>query len=226
EEDFSNAGSFSSDIITGLGIGGLKSFGSKSVATKGLKLTDTTKISRVSGIKNKLGRELNSIHLGIKETFTGKSVTLGSGMGIVDDVVNNISKKRKSLSYQGAAKPIREQMLESSSAKLWGTLQDGTNQGVKHFADYWEKYPERIPSLAERLGVDASKFENTVDGFNNFTEQVLKVKNNGILREPNGKQIYYLEGATKPKKGVVVIFKDGKIQSMMPSDIKSFNKLE
>ena len=71
-----------------------------------------------------------------------------------------------------------------------------------------------------------SKFENTVDGFNNFTEQVLRVKNNGILREVNGKQIYYLEGVTKSKKGVVVIFKDGKIQSMMPSDIKSFNKLQ
>ncbi|MDU1315439.1 MAG: hypothetical protein E6940_15570, partial [Clostridium septicum] len=127
---------------------------------------------------------------------------------------------------KGVSKPIREQMLESSSAKLWGTLEDGTNQGVKHFADYWEKYPERIPSLAERLGVDASKFENTVNGFNNFTDQVLKVKNNGILREVNGKQIYYLEGAAKPKKGIVVIFKDGKIQSMMPSDIKSFNKLQ
>ncbi|MGL5152766.1 MAG: hypothetical protein ACRC7N_19595, partial [Clostridium sp.] len=52
--------------------------------------------------------ELNSIHLGIKETFTGKSVTLGSGMGIVDDVVNNISKKRKSLSYQGVSNPERQ----------------------------------------------------------------------------------------------------------------------
>ncbi len=54
---------------------------------------------------------------------------------------------------------------------------------------------------------------------------MLKVKNNGIFREVNGKQIYYLEGVARPKKGVVVIFKDGKIQSMMPSDIKSFNKL-
>jgi hypothetical protein len=83
-----------------------------------------------------------------------------------------------------------------------------------------------IPSLAERLGVDASKFENTVDGFNNFTEQVLKAKNNGILREVNGKQIHYLEGAANPKKGVVVIFRDRKIQSMMPSGLKLFNKLQ
>lgn len=127
---------------------------------------------------------------------------------------------------EGMFKPIREQMLESPSAKLWGILEDGTNQGVKHFADYWKNYPEHIPSLAERLGVDVAKFENTVDGFNNFTNQALKVKNNSILREVNGKQIYYLDGATNIKKGIVLIFKDGKIQSMMPSDIKSFNKLQ
>ena len=76
------------------------------------------------------------------------------------------------------------------------------------------------------LGVGASEFENTVEEFENFTEQVLKIKNSGIVREFNGKQIYYLDGAAKPKKGVVVIFREGKIQSKMPSDIKSFNKLQ
>ncbi|WP_334075110.1 MULTISPECIES: hypothetical protein [Paenibacillus] len=126
----------------------------------------------------------------------------------------------------GTGKTIREQMLESPAAELWGTLEDGTNQGVKHFADYWEKYPERIPSIAERLGVDVSAFENTVKGFENFTEQVLRVKREGTLREINGKEIYFLEGAAKPKKGIVVIIKDGKFQSMMPSDPKSFSKLE
>jgi hypothetical protein len=55
---------------------------------------------------------------------------------------------------------------------------------------------------------------------------VLKAKNNGILREVNGKQIHYLEGAANPKKGVVVIFRDRKIQSMMPSGLKLFNKLQ
>lgn len=37
---------------------------------------------------------------------------------------------------------------------------------------------------------------------------------------------YYQDGAENPKKGVVVIVKDGKIQSMMPSDPKSFEKLQ
>ncbi|WP_282956102.1 hypothetical protein [Paenibacillus jilunlii] len=34
------------------------------------------------------------------------------------------------------------------------------------------------------------------------------------------------DGEGVPKKGVVAIVKDGKIQSMMPSDPKSFGKLE
>ncbi|AGX44480.1 RHS repeat-associated protein [Clostridium saccharobutylicum] len=129
---------------------------------------------------------------------------------------------------QGAAEAIKTKMLESPSAKLWGTLKDGTNQGVKHFADYWDKFPERIPSLAKRLGVDESKFENTVQGFENFTEQASRVKNECTASrlDVNGKDIYFLEGAEKAKKGVVVIVRDGKIQSMMPSDPKSFSKLE
>lgn len=111
---------------------------------------------------------------------------------------------------------------------MWGTLSDGTNQGVKHFADYWEKYPERIPSLAKRLGIDESMFENTAQGFENFTEQALRVKKECTASrlDVNGKNIYFLEGTEKVKKGIVVIERDGKIQSMMPSDPKSFNKLE
>lgn len=62
-------------------------------------------------------------------------------------------------------------MIQSESAKKWGILEDGTNQGVKHFADYWEKYPERIPSLEQRLGVNAGDFNNSLEGFENFTKQ-------------------------------------------------------
>ena len=131
---------------------------------------------------------------------------------------------------EGAGKSVKQQMLETQSAELWGTLPDGTNQGVKHFADYWEKYPDRIPSLEERLGANAGDFANNVEGFNNFTNQAQNVINNatanGTVRQVNGKTIYYVDGVTKAKKGVVVICKDGKVQSMMPSDIKSFNKLQ
>ena len=42
----------------------------------------------------------------------------------------------------------------------------------------------------------------------------------------NGKQIYYVEGAANPNKGVVVILNDGKLQSMMLSRLKDFNKLQ
>lgn len=102
-------------------------------------------------------------------------------------------------------------------------LKDGTNQGAKHFTDYWDKYPERIPSLEQRLGVTSGEFNN----FTNQAERVIREATvNGSVRNIKGKSIYYIDGAASPKKGVVVITRDGKIQSMMPSDIKSFNKLQ
>ncbi len=130
----------------------------------------------------------------------------------------------------GGSSSVRELMLQSENAKKWGVLEDGTNQGVKHFADYWEKYPERIPSLEQRLGVNAGDFNNSLEGFENFTKQAGYVIDNatanGNVRNVSGKTIYYMDGVANPKKGVIVIVKDGKIQSMMPSDFKSFNKLQ
>ncbi|WP_144939454.1 PrsW family glutamic-type intramembrane protease [Paenibacillus sp. 32O-W] len=121
---------------------------------------------------------------------------------------------------------MRQSMLDSPSSDKWGVLPDGTNQGIRHFADYWEKYPERIPSLAQRLGVDPSDFELSVKGFENFTNQAERVAQSSMHRHVDGKDIYFIEGAEKAKKGVVVIIKDGKLQTMMPSDPKSFNKLQ
>ena len=131
---------------------------------------------------------------------------------------------------ESGSKSIKELISESNAAKKWGILDDGTNQGVKHFSDYWESYPERIPSLEQRLGMEEGAFNNSLDGFNNFTlqaERVIdKATSTGNIRSINGKTIYYIDGAVNPKKGVVVIVRNGKIQSMMPSDIKSFNKLK
>ncbi|MCR5836617.1 MAG: hypothetical protein K6G88_08920 [Lachnospiraceae bacterium] len=45
-------------------------------------------------------------------------------------------------------------------------------------------------------------------------------------RNINGKSIYYIKGVANPKKGVVGIVKDGKIQTMMNSDYKSFTKMQ
>lgn len=128
------------------------------------------------------------------------------------------------------SKTVKEQISESQAAEKWGTLDDGTNQGVKHFCEYWEEYPGRIPSLEKRLGVPEGSFENSLEGFLNFTSQAERVISEatltGNVRDENGKLFYYIEGSSEPKKGVVVIVKDGKIQSMMPSDIKSFNKMK
>lgn len=84
--------------------------------------------------------------------------------------------------------------------------------------------------MEQRLGVQEGTFNNSLDGFNNFTTQAEHVINEatstGNCKNINGKDIYYIEGAANLKKGVVVIVCDGKIQSMMPSDIKSFNKMQ
>ena len=131
---------------------------------------------------------------------------------------------------ESGSKTVKELISESDAAKKWGILDDRTNQGVKHFSDYWERYPERIPSLEQRLGVQEGAFNNSLDGFNNFTTQaehvISEATSTGNFKNINGKVIYYIEGAANPKKGVVVIVRDGKIQSMMPSDIKSFNKMQ
>ena len=133
-------------------------------------------------------------------------------------------------SSKSGSKTVKELISESDAAKKWGMLDDGTNQGVKHFSDYWEQYPERIPSLEQRLGVQEGTFNNSLDGFNNFTTQAERVISEatsvGNVRDINGKLIYYIDGAANPQKGVVVIVRDGKIQSMMPSDLKSFNKMQ
>lgn len=118
-------------------------------------------------------------------------------------------------------------MLKSKSANAWGTLADGTNQGIKHFSNYWEAYPDRIPSIANRLGVDPSDFSNTVNGFENFTKAAQNViDNSNQMRVVNGKSLYFAEGAENINKGVTVIMKDGKIQSMMPTALKDFLKLK
>ena len=111
----------------------------------------------------------------------------------------------------------------------WGTAADGTNQGEKHFYRYWETQPKRISSLENRLGVPEGTFENSPEGFKNFTEQAERVvkeaKKNKNVRNVNGKSFYYIDGADKVKKGVAVVVEDGKLQSMILGDIRLFHKL-
>ncbi len=113
-------------------------------------------------------------------------------------------------------------------SRSWGKLSDGTNQGIKHFVDYWELYSERIPSIAQRLGIDPVKFAKTVEGFENFTNEALRItRTEGVqIRQSGDKTLYFMNGAENAKKGVVVIMKDGRLQSMMPSELRSFLKME
>lgn len=110
----------------------------------------------------------------------------------------------------------------------WGTGADGTNQGIRHFYEYWDEQEGRIPSLEKRLGVPEGTFEKSPEGFKNFTEQAERVikeaQENGNVREVNEKTYYYIDGANKAKEGVLVIVKDEKIQTIMPSSKKYFLK--
>ena len=98
--------------------------------------------------------------------------------------------------------------------------------------DYWKIGKDNAIisfPLEKRLGLSEETFENSAEGFKNFTEQAERVikeaKKNKNLRNVNGKSFYYIDGADKVKKGVIVVVEDGKLQSMMPSNIKSFHKL-
>ena len=110
----------------------------------------------------------------------------------------------------------------------WGTGADGTNQGIRHFYEYWDEQEGRISSLEKRLGVPEGTFEKSPEGFKNFTEQAERVikeaQENGNVREVNEKTYYYIDGANKAKEGVLVIVKDEKIQTIMPSSKKYFLK--
>uniref|UniRef100_UPI002B4850F9 RHS repeat-associated core domain-containing protein n=1 Tax=Aeromonas caviae TaxID=648 RepID=UPI002B4850F9 len=122
---------------------------------------------------------------------------------------------------------VKDAIAKSDSAKEWGTLPDGTNQGVKHFVDYWDKYPERIPSLEQRLGLPEGTFSPSVEGFEAFTKSAKSVISSGVEKIlPDDKKIYFRPGAQKEAKGVVVVLRHGKIQSMMPSDPKSFGRMQ
>jgi hypothetical protein len=124
-------------------------------------------------------------------------------------------------------KELRAQILERPSSQAWGLLADGTNQGARHFADYWTKYPERLPSLEGRLGLESGAFAKTVEGFDTFTSQaqtVIKVGQQRVLTD--SKSAFYVPGTQNASKGVIVIVQDGKLQSMMPSDPRSFGKLK
>ena len=120
---------------------------------------------------------------------------------------------------QGSGNQIDEKRI----LEKWGKAADGTNQGKKHFYEYWKSQPKRIYSLEDRLGVPKGTFENSAEGFKNFTEQAERVikkaeiNGNTIVEENGKKTTYFIEGVGKnPREGVKVIMYDGKIQSMMP----------
>ena len=73
--------------------------------------------------------------------------------------------------------------------------------------DYWKIGKDNVIisfPLEKRLGVSKGTFENSLEGFTNFTEQAERVikeaKKNKNVRNVNGKLFYYIDGADKIKK--------------------------
>ena len=164
----------------------------------------------------------------VVQSIPGIAASVGRGINAIGNVASDLvgsALKR----YTAAGRPmtnLNEEILSQRSSRAWATLSDGTNQGVKHFADYWTKYPDRIPSLETRLGLEGGTFARSVDGFNAFTYQAQRIVDTGQTRVlSDSKAAYFLSGNQNANKGVVVIVQDGKLQSMMPSNPHSFGKL-
>lgn len=172
------------------------------------------------GIGNGLGNRVDNALGAVDKTPDG-GPQAGSGIGGV------VAEGAGDAAARGASRSLSELILERPSSNQWGTLENGTNQGVKHFAGYWERFPERIPSLETRLGLEAGTFGKSQEGFDAFTNAAESVVKNGEARHlDNGKSIYFVKGVENLNKGVLVIVKDGKFQTIMPSDPKTFMKME
>lgn len=172
------------------------------------------------GIGNGLGNRVDNALGAVDKTPDG-GPQAGSGIGGV------VAEGAGDAAARGASRSLSELILERPSSNQWGTLENGTNQGVKHFSGYWERFPERIPSLETRLGLEAGTFGKSQEGFDAFTNAAESVVKNGEARHlDNGKSIYFVKGVENLNKGVLVIVKDGKFQTIMPSDPKTFMKME
>ena len=105
-----------------------------------------------------------------------------------------------------------------TAASLWGISRDGVNQGIRHFFEYATKYPQRIPKIAGKLGCNT--FEISKNGFQEFTNALINVTRNyqsmgGLMRQIGQKAIYYYND-------VIIIMYDGKLQSAMIGNLKTF----
>lgn len=124
-----------------------------------------------------------------------------------------------------AGRRLRTEMLNSPSAEHWGVGESGANQGVKHFLDYAYKEPNRITSLGTRLGLKPDDFVMTREGFDTFTAQARRVVAEGASKTVGPRTFYYLDGAVNPKKGIIVIEYQGRLQSMMAGESRNYQSL-
>ncbi|MGS0535662.1 RHS repeat domain-containing protein [Pseudoalteromonas sp. SaAl2] len=107
----------------------------------------------------------------------------------------------------------------------WGVA-NGANQGIKHYFQYLKQYPDRIPSIAKSLGINPTVFSNSRTGFKAFTEQAQLIIRQGNVRYlENGRSAHFMRSTNGGSKGVMVIQKSGKIQSVMRAKESYFKKV-
>lgn len=91
---------------------------------------------------------------------------------------------------------------------------------------------DRIRSIEKQLGVSKGTYNNSAEGYKIFTEEAKKIieklTKNGDYKifYTNGetKGYFYVQGINKGKDGVLVITKDGKIDTVMKSNYKYFSQ--
>ena len=115
-------------------------------------------------------------------------------------------------------------LMGGTAATHWGVSKDGINQGIKHFFEL-VKDPDRTAEIANRLGINPSMFENTKEGFRNFTNAALNIVNNyqslgGAMRQLSEHKIAYYVNR------VIIIMWDGKLQTVMPAPWNYFQNLK
>lgn len=157
-----------------------------------------------------------------KGAIIGGAIGVGAGAGsslIASTAMAGTSlTMNASQTYQGFYSLVKG----GTAATAWGVSRDGVNQGIKHFFHYPSK---RIMSIAKSLGIDPTNFSATKEGFNNFTNASKNIVNNyakigGQMRDlGNNKFAYYYNK-------VIVIVKDGKLQTTMKGSSKYFEKMK
>lgn len=158
----------------------------------------------------------------VKGAVVGGLIGIGGGAGASYIASSALGTTSITLTAGETYIGINALILGGKAATYWGVSKKGVNQGVVHFFEYAKSQPKRIISIAQKLGMET--VEISKKGFATFTNAVMNVVNNSneigaLIRTVGDKVIYYYND-------VVIIMYGGKLQSVMRSSLKAFEKMK